>query len=279
MHTVRATDFDGSEIGLVVEIRDAFEGLTILSATIQEFGDTINILKQDAFKSLARFERHPNDQYWRRSLIKNVFAWFEGQAFMMKRIALRRNEHFETGLTTPELVLLSEEKHFLNDRGETKTTRTNYQKFIANYPFAFRCFSQSHGSTFILEQSGVSDLNQLQQVRDRLTHPKGLADLMVSDMEMDLAKTVLQWHVDQSAAAMKASIGGVTRQQIRRIEKVSSRFRAQMPVLMFWKDGMAYEFPTKAKARLFAKARGGRELGLDFTLILTSEVHKAASGV
>jgi hypothetical protein len=247
--------FGGRAIGHCPEMAAIFQDASRFEATNEDFVQTIGVLKADALRSIALFNKSPASQFWRRNVIKSIFAWLEGQTFVMKAVALERFAHFEIEFSTADLAMLREDKYTLDDKGEAKATSNNYQKFIPNYQFAFKCYAKAHAVVFQFDTRKLPQLRTLESVRNRLTHPKGATALQVADDEMHLAQEVLQWHLDQSGALLSACCQSNVQTVKAGFEKVTTKLRADMPVVLFWRDGSVFEFPTKRSARQFGKAK------------------------
>jgi hypothetical protein len=78
---IHAIDFGGNVLGHLPQIKEIFEGGHRLRTTVNDLVETITILKSDTVKSIAGHNKAPQNQYWKRSVIKNLFAWLEGQTF------------------------------------------------------------------------------------------------------------------------------------------------------------------------------------------------------
>jgi hypothetical protein len=142
----------------------------------------------------------------------------------------------------------------------------NYQKFVPNYQFAFRCFAHAHGDKIALDKQRISDLTALEKVRNRVTHPKCSTDLIVSIDDVKLAQSVLNWHIKVSGDVFDMACKAQNQATRRLLLRREVPFTLTLPVTLFWKDGDVYEFPTKKAARGFAKAKGGKAGNIDFTI-------------
>jgi len=274
MQPVSPEEYGGRALGLSPEMAFLFERTAVWQAVIEEFIETMKLLAADAARGATWHNRYSKDHYWRRIVVKNAFTWFEGQAFMMKRVALHRHEHFEIEFSAAELAMLREDKYSLNDKGQA-ITGDNYPNFISNYKFSFGSFAKAHASTFLLNATTIDRLKTLKKVRDRLTHPKQLLDLQVTDDELKLAEQATNTHINDSTAALKLA-GKPNTQESRQIWKLTSRFNVSMPVMMFWRDGSAFEFQTKKAARQFAQASRRIKEKRDFLVYNLRDLETAA---
>jgi len=159
-------------------------------------------LFEDAAQCLKTLEKTPNiscedTQFWRRSFVRACCVFFEGlcafqkqQAYAIKWNALDKVDDFEMA----KLMLLCDKTAELNDKGEIyeKNAKIPTEK---NILFAFTAFAEAHNSPFRLDRSseGINNLRITLKVRDRLTHPKKLEDLQVSDEEHLAAAKASIW--------------------------------------------------------------------------------------
>lgn len=139
--------------------------------------------------------------------------------------------------------MLREEKYFLNDSGNAKSSDKNYAAFIPNLKFAFRASAKAHGSTVELDKSGFQKLDALLSVRHRITHPKRFVDLEILDEECKLTTDVWNWYSEQSVRLMRDCM--TNRNPARQIARVASSLVVTKPFVLLWPDGTAYQFSTR----------------------------------
>ena len=250
--------FGGKEIGRFPLIAKVFQGTAEWHALAEDFSQTARTLLTDTVRASKYLNKGTHGEFWRRNLIKTIFVWIEGLAFGMKRMAEKRNEHFEIGFSDAELAMLRGESYFLDDKGEAKTDKKKFPPFLSNLKFAFKAYARAHGfPPHILDDGKVDQLRVLERIRNRLTHPKSSADLTVTEDEIKLAEKVVQWLVDESTKLIKASFTPAPRPLRRAAETM--HFMMTMRYLLYWDDCTAFEFPTKKAACQFAGANGGFE--------------------
>lgn len=265
MAGISPEQFGGNALGSVPEVKTLFDEIKTLRDVTDDFVHTTKMLQGDAIKSMARFNKQPNAAFNRRVLIKTIFSWIEGQTYQMKRVALHRHAHLHIDFSRAEIALLREDKYFLDDKGDAHETPNNFQRFIQNYQFALKAFAKAHAASFTFDRSKLPDLRKLEDVRNRLTHPKKSKDLDVSDEEIKLAEVVLNSHIRVSADVVGEALK--ENPQTVKIAEFTRElpFHATMPIVVLWADGTVLEFPTKAAARAFTKSVGAKKSRLDFT--------------
>jgi hypothetical protein len=165
----------------------------------KEHQDLIAQLEQDvqyAFQNVAN-----NEQFWCRTLVRAVFSYFEAHGFVIRSAAAKLlmpdpgNSEF-----IAKMALLADTTYQpgktgrLEDAGEPKTP------FINQLAFTLRTYAEVSGmaASEIDGFFGDNAFNQLQRakrVRDRLTHPKQLSDVLVAPRDMVDMTNCYHWLV------------------------------------------------------------------------------------
>jgi hypothetical protein len=149
------------------------------------------------------------NQYARRQYVRSVFAMIEGMVFATKQLALASPDE---RMDTAENAMLQGVTYDLDDRGKavTRTARLALEREIR---FAFRMYAKSVGLSYELDISGKGwqALVRAKIVRDRLTHPKKVQDLTVSDAELDDAKDAGFWFREQHAELQEVMVDHMAR--------------------------------------------------------------------
>lgn len=139
---------------------------------------------------------------WRRLYVRSTFASIEGLSFFLKQHTLNNRliecyDSFKSGeipdLPLRDLCLLKEETYTLEDNGKPKTSNAKLRT-VPNLLFALTSFAESVGSGYKMEKDkGYTSLKDAILIRDRLTHPKDLAALIVTDEELQTVKNAFDW--------------------------------------------------------------------------------------
>ena len=183
------------------------------------------ILLADVRLYQQKFLEEEDNEFWRRGLIRAIFAYIEGLIFSMKKFAvfshyISRNGRLKSqstkstdmeslkkalaielkriaeGIFTPyELLYLLEYEMGLNDKGEVKVIGKSKIPLLNNLLFAFRMYGKIFDIEFRLDKSGIGwqSLRESIKVRDRLMHPKKAEDLSISIPELDKAIKAYTW--------------------------------------------------------------------------------------
>ena len=138
---------------------------------------------------------------WRRLYVRSTFASIEGLTFFLKQHTFNNRmidcyDSFNNGapeLPLRDLCLLMDESYTLKDNGQPKTSNAKLRT-LPNLLFALSSFAESVGSEWEIEKDeGFTALKSAIRIRNRLTHPKDLAALTVTDEELQTVKKAFGW--------------------------------------------------------------------------------------
>jgi hypothetical protein len=151
----------------------------------------------------------------RRILVRSIFAYIEALTFAIKTSAI---DHSEILHTAEELSFVKEEAYELNDRGLIRKTKAKL-RLLSNLRFAFNLYAKLQGFEYVLNCGGTGwqQLTSSVKVRDRLTHPKSVADLFVTDDEIQTALSAFFWFDEEIISLMK-SHGGALRKRVKNLQ-------------------------------------------------------------
>jgi hypothetical protein len=132
----------------------------------------------------------------RRLLIRSMASFIEAIANGLKAEALV--SWANASLSGVDRSLASDQAYSLKENG-TAHIGVVKSSTRSNLLFALRIYAQANGAGFSLDTSGAGwqDTQHLIKVRDRLTHPKNLVDLTVSDEEIAAACRAFHWFIKQ----------------------------------------------------------------------------------
>ena len=191
------------------------------------------------------------DQFWRRTFVRSIFVSLEASAYGLKRIALLSHRLHQIDFSPADVAILSEEKYTLDDKGETRMKETNFQSFVPNMKFAFKAFAKANGVTFTLDLS-QTPLADFEQVRNRLTHPKRLSDLTVSNAELETAVKIVAGFSEQRKKLIEVARGG--RPSVRMPVPFKERFRVPTPFIALHPDARVFAFDTWEQAQSYCQS-------------------------
>jgi len=150
----------------------------------KEHEELIIQLRQDvqhAFQNVAA-----NDQFWCRTLVRVIFSYFEAHSFVIRSATLKMLEPEERNLESiARIALLADTAYQPSKTGKLEDTGELKTPFINLFALTLRTYAEAGGmgAADIEKFFGDNAFNHLQRakkVRDRLTHPKQLADITVT---------------------------------------------------------------------------------------------------
>lgn len=167
---------------------------------VEQLKSVYKILSDDMDAAVAYSAKHSNP-FAHRTVVRTLFSLIEGLAFQLRQVTVASlAPHAGSGnLTIAELVLLREERYNLNAKGEPEASQ-NFQNFLPNLLFTIRSYGKNHGATFRADTSarGWEAMRQAVSLRNRITHPKSVADLTLSNQD--------QLHLIEAAAWWKKTL-------------------------------------------------------------------------
>jgi hypothetical protein len=148
---------------------------------VENLKDVYRILSADMESAIAYSAAH-STPFAHRTIVRTFFSLVEGLAFQLRQVTVASLEPYPDRLTTAELALLREERYFLNNKGEPEAGE-NFQRFLPNILFTLRCYGKNHGASFAPDTSnhGWQAMQHAVGVRNRITHPKSVADLTLTE--------------------------------------------------------------------------------------------------
>ena len=140
-----------------------------------------------------------DNQFTRRAYIRNVFAMIEGSIWVLKQTVLHApaSEGKTKKILPAEFALLSDKTYELKSNGQTKE-QTKYLKLPENFRFTFSVLTKYFGTEFNLGVGTIAwdNFRAAQEIRNRITHPKTVAEFKVTDIEIATCKEVCSWFND-----------------------------------------------------------------------------------
>ncbi len=136
--------------------------------------------------------------FWRRTLIRIFAAHVEGLTYLLKQTILVLSPVTNVDFTVGEKAFLQEVSFEMDEKGQV-TEKFLLTKFIRNFRFACACFCKVNHTNFALkyDDNGFKCFQEMVRIRDRLTHPKALSDLTVSDQEEQTVRRARSWFESQ----------------------------------------------------------------------------------
>lgn len=134
------------------------------------------------------------DQTERRAMIRAVFAYIEGTCFSLRRAAIELAKLFQVDLSAGEVQVANEVTYILTEKGRVEE-RVLLTPTLPNVRFAMSLFAKSVNAEYEFPAGEVEfeKLRIAQLVRNRLTHPRTGAELLVSDDELLAVECAAEW--------------------------------------------------------------------------------------
>lgn len=165
----------------------------------------LQVLVADVIRAM---EREPAEQSNRRDLIRASFAAIEGLVWIYRNhvegVAKDIDEISpltESGVTKPE-------DKFLTTIAMIKCTTNKAQKLSPDLKVDFGV-------------QGWADLVKFIKIRNRITHPKTLAELHISDNDLDVAQSAFFWLLNLVGDVMKSS-NEVSAKYVEKLRELSA---------------------------------------------------------
>lgn len=269
----------GRFVGKLNGAEAVFSAVRGFYTEIGDLRDKHGILRKDSERCIRAAQKFPTNQFWRRMMVKNSFAWFEGTIYGIKRLAIYQFERKEVKFSHAELAMLREEKYELNfDTGKAVVKTNNYPKFNPNLRFAFSCLAKSCEATFDLDESIRLQLKQFEDIRNRLTHPKKVKDLEVSNGELDICIRVHHWFGQETSRLFReCDVDKPSNRQL--IHRGVKKIKIKEPYVVLLFDGSVYEFRLCRHAKLFARQNPNRDKTLRPLFIPVSKLIERSGSV
>jgi hypothetical protein len=168
------------------------------------------LLQDDVIRSQQLVEELGVDSdFGRRTLVRAVFALVEGTLSSMR---VRVQGHAASGaaaLSDSERLALREAAPQVDDRGEV-VDRPQFVPLASAVRLTLRLYARVFGCQREPDYSGSGwqAFRSAVDIRNRLTHPRGLADLEVSDVHLVAVNAAYDWFLASTAALLAESPQG-----------------------------------------------------------------------
>lgn len=184
--------------GLGFETPEEFEEYQI---RFTRHSELIERLREDWCYADEQLGFDEDDQFYRRTLVRTLFAMVEGAVFALKQEALEQYRIGKLELSPGEHAMLSEVSYSLKKSGAVNESSC-YPKLIANIKFTFPICARAWGTLFefdppLSKEPKWGKFCQAIEIRNRLMHPKSLEDLEVQDSDLTDVLDAASWFSEQ----------------------------------------------------------------------------------
>jgi hypothetical protein len=142
---------------------------------LRELSELMIALAGDVIKCDTALKVAPEDHFWRRSYVKSVFSYIEGNVYFMQSIV----PELKSTLTRKDKMLIQGK----NENGQ-------YLRFLQNVKATLTLVATTRG---LPPPNNYDPLAKAIPVRNRLTHPKKAQQLQVGRSELRDAKNAFLW--------------------------------------------------------------------------------------
>lgn len=174
-----------------------------MKKTLQQILGLLPALVDDVKIAKERLEQ----QYSRRVYVRTLFAMIEGVTYSVKQALFVIAHNFDGSgrIKVGEMVILKGSSFDLNDKGEVQE-KEKYFRIKDNLKFTVNSINHVLGSRIDLgaDTKDWSNFVNAVKIRNRITHPKELADLNISDEDLACIDSVNSWFNNIVAAIMVA---------------------------------------------------------------------------
>ena len=181
------------EAGFLTHIRELLELPKFLNEDLEEAAE------------LFRFTTH---DFAARTFIRTMAAEFEGKLFLLQQLLLQTNKLGKAKLEPEEIVILRGQTHSLRKNGEVYSS-TKYLPFSENLLFTMRLVSRIFNESVFFDTSDSKwkDVRRFIAMRNRITHPKKMEDMHISEEEIDSLNRAQDWLRDSFTSVFNPAEG------------------------------------------------------------------------
>jgi hypothetical protein len=151
-------------------------------------------------------DRH-DPQIVRRLHVRLVLSLIESVVASLKKDALGSSR-----LSAGERTLLTDTTYELSSDGDL-IERTFFAPLLKTLRFAFRCYAKAHALDYSPDYSGPGwqALQSAVKIRNRITHPRKLDEMSISDTEMQVVDSAHAWFMDCYRGLLGTRIADIER--------------------------------------------------------------------
>jgi hypothetical protein len=170
-------------------------------------------------------------QFARRNWVRAYFAWVEATCFLFRRsvLAKRFQKRVIRPTDIPEFAGLSEVRYTVTSNGEAiaEPANTRTRDYIV---FSLISLAKTFGINLSINREGknwASVISAL-RVRDRITHPKTLHDIQVSDDDIKAVEDFSGWF----GAHLKIISDEAIRTKVKKETAISKRTKKERKLVI-----------------------------------------------
>lgn len=161
-------------------------------SAVAQMKEVFRVLSADINK-ICTYENFVNDEAAHRSLIRAHFAFIEGMVYQLRSIALASDADLSV-YSAEEISVLREKNYFLNQKGGIER-QDSFERILPMMLFSMRAYAKLHRTTFSPDTGahGWEAMRKYVKIRNALTHPKTLDDLVVNKEKTEISSAANEW--------------------------------------------------------------------------------------
>jgi hypothetical protein len=202
-------------IALAEKLKREFTDLVQIMAEVEAMQE---ILRNDILECAESISGDNKSDCGNRTFVRAVFALIEGGIYGLKQVALQLSKHERGNFTPAEVALLEDKSYDLDDKGRAQE-RTKFVPISSNIKFAFAALARAYPVNYTLKTDGKGwDAFQAAlKTRNRITHPKTVDDLKLTDDEVQQSADAATWFLKNHANVIQA--------YMKKLEPILDRFK------------------------------------------------------
>jgi hypothetical protein len=159
----------------------------------------INVLMHDLTTvDIFLDKQPPMREFWKRSMVRAAFAYFEGVIQVIREVALKRHHDGVVNLSPEDLNVLSGKQVEIDPTGNLTTRRSRTDHTANLIAYVLRLLLKLSGASEeeinkVFGDHGWEQLKKVMEVRNRLVHPKNVAQLTVTEEELKQCLASVEW--------------------------------------------------------------------------------------
>lgn len=175
-----------------MKIADSVRATSLALRALEEIFETLGSDVTMSQKMLKKTTK----PFWRRTLVRSLFACIEGINHHMKSVAIGLAEVNSVKLTRAEYAFLREETYNLTDKGDAKVELRSRLRTADNLLFTLKTTARAAKSSYPVDKASEDwcSFKEALRIRHRITHPKSSGDLELSDAELRVVQKTIKWY-------------------------------------------------------------------------------------
>jgi FlaG/FlaF family flagellin (archaellin) len=163
-------------------------------------------------------------QAHKRNSVRTIFTAIEGLSWLYRE-DIRSTANTIDPLSPLMELAFTETSYFVNEKGHVQE-QTRFISMPAMIRLASRVAEQICPKLKIdFGVTGWTDLQLAIKVRNRVTHPKSISDLQVSDGDIEISKSALLWFLELTNDVMEATLSAST-QYLSELRFITEKMKA-----------------------------------------------------